>query len=328
MDRSGRDWILFFLTALFRAAGLGVAALALLPRAGVRGLPEDPLLLSAIAAAAAAALLVRAAARRGWVAPDGAALAVALLLPAAALTLAMQRTGLLASPLVLLLAALVVAGALSLAPLPNFLLLAGVCLLQTCAVLVTAEGLLPPASSEAPFSLLLIEAGFLGILGYVVNGLASSLRAQQEELAAVGARDPDTGALRAGLFRARLADLLDEARGAGEGVALLFFDVPGGEGLLAEAAAVLQEGVRGSDLAGRVGDARLAAAVKLPAAGAGPRVAARLAGHLRAVGIRDLRVGAAFVGGEEIPPLGAEAALGIWAEAERVLESARAGALP
>lgn len=323
LDRSGRIWIPFFLTALFRAGGLAVAALALLPRFGVPGLPDDPLLLAALAAAAVSALAVRAAARRGWLAPDGSAMAASLLLPAAALALAMQRTGLLQSPFVLLLGALVAAAALALAPLPNFLLLSGVCLLETFTVVATAQGLLPAADAEAPFALLLIEAGLLGLLGYIVNGLAWHLRAQQEELVAVGHRDRSTGALRDSSFRARLAGFLEQAKSGGDGVALLLFDLPGGEALLAEAAIVLHEAVRGTDLAGRVGDARLAAAVRLPSAAAGPRLAARLASRLRALGVRDLRVGAAYLAATEVTPDGAGAALRLWTEAERVLAAGR-----
>jgi GGDEF domain-containing protein len=323
LDRSRRIWIPFFLTALFRAAGLGVAALALLPRFGVDGLPEDPLLLAALAAAAVSALAVRGAARRTWFAPDGTAMAACLLAPAAAMALAMQRTGLLESPFVLLLAALVVASALALAPLPNFLLLSGVALIQTFVVVGTAQGLLPAAGPETPVALLGIEVGLLGILGYVVNGLAWQLRAQQEELVAIGHRDRSTGALRDSSFRARLAGFLEQARGSGEGVALLLFDLPGGEAMLSEAAVVLHEGVRGTDLAGRVGDARLAAAVRLPAAAAGARLAARLASRLRALGIRDLRVGAAFLSADEVTPDGAGAALRLWMESERVLAAGR-----
>lgn len=322
-DRSGRIWILFFLTALFRAAGLGVAVLALLPRFGVSGLPDDPLLLAALAAAAGAALAVRGAVRRGWIVTDGLAMAGALLGPAAALALAMQRTGLLESPFVLLLGALVAAAALALAPLPNFLLLSGVALIQTLAVVATAQGLLPAAGPESPGALLGIEVGLLGLLGYVVNGLAWQLRAQQEELVVAGQRDRGTGALRDSSFRARLAGFLEQAKTAGEGVALLLFDLRGGEALLSEAAVVLHEAVRGTDLAGRVGDARLAVAVRLPSAAAGPRLAARLAGQLRALGVRDLRVGAAFLQGSEVSPDGAGAAFRLWTEAERVLSAGR-----
>ncbi len=323
LDRSGRIWILFFLTALFRAAGLGVAALALLPRFGVDGLPDDSLLLAAVAAAAGTALAVRGAVRRGWVEPDGLAMAACLLAPAAALALAMQRTGLLESPFVLLLAALVATAALALAPLANFLLLSGVALIQTFVVVATAEGVLPDAGAEMPVALLGIEVGLLGLLGYVVSGLAWQLRAQQEELVLAGQRDRTTGALRDSSFRARLAGFLENARGSGEGVALLLFDLPGGEALLAEAAVVLHEAVRGTDLAGRVGDARLATAVRLPAAAAGPKLAARLAARLRALGIRDLRVGAAFLSGSEVTPDGAGAAFRLWTEAERVLSAGR-----
>lgn len=323
LDRSGRIWIHFFLTALFRGAGLGVLVLALLPRFGVAGLPDDALLLAAFSAAAVSSLAVRAAARRGWIATDGVAMAGCLLAPAASLALAMQRTGLLESPFVLLLAALVAAAALALAPLPNFLFLSGVCLVGTFAVVATADGLLPAAGPEAPVSLLVIELGLLGILGYVVNGLAWQLRAQQEELVAVGHRDRSTGALRDSSFRARLAGFLEQARGGGEGVALLLFDLPGGEGLLAEAAIVLHEAVRGSDLAGRVGDARLAVAVRLPSASAGPRLAARLASRLRSLGVPDLRVGAAFVSANEVTPDGAGAALRLWMECEKGLSHSR-----
>ncbi|MFI5402654.1 MAG: hypothetical protein ACHQ1G_06930, partial [Planctomycetota bacterium] len=203
------------------------------------------------------------------------------------------------------------------------LLLSGVALIQTFVVIATAEGIRPATGLETPVALLGIELGLLGLLGYVVNGLACQLRAQQEELVAVGHRDRSTGALRDSSFRARLAGFLEQARGSGEGVALLLFDLPGGEALLAEAAVVLHEGVRGSDLAGRVGDARLAAAVRLPAAAAGPKLAARLAGRLRALGIRDLRVGAAFLAGSEVTPDGAGAAFRLWTEAERVLSAGR-----
>jgi GGDEF domain-containing protein len=323
LDRSGRIWIHFFLTALFRGAGLGVLVLALLPTLGAPGRFDDPLLLGAFAAAAGSALAVRAVARRGWIATDGVAMASCLLAPAAALVLAMQRTGLLESPFVLLLAALVAAAALALAPLPNFLLLSGVSLLGTVAVVATAEGVLPATGPDAPVSLLVVELGLLGLLGYVVNGLAWQLRAQQEELVAVGHRDRSTGALRDSSFRARLAGFLEQARGGGEGVALLLFDLPGGEELLAEAAIVLHEVVRGSDLAGRVGDARLAVAVKLPSAAAGPRLAARLAARLRDLGVPDLRVGAAYVSADEVTPDGAGAALRLWMESERGLSHGR-----
>jgi len=323
LDRSGRIWIIFFLTALFRGAGLGVAALALLPRFGIAGLPDDPLLLAAFAAAAVSALAVRAAVRRGLFPTDGTAMAICLLAPTAALVLAMQRTGLVESPFVLLLGALVAASALALAPLPNFLLLSGICLIETVAVVATAEGILPPAGPEAPAALLVIEVGLLGLLGYVVNGLAWQLRAQQEEMVAIGHRDRSTGALRDSSFRARLAGFLEHARGSGEGVALLLFELPGGEGLLAEAAIVLHEAVRGSDLAGRVGDARLAVAVRLPAAGAGPRLAARLASRLRAAGVRDVRIGAAYLSASEVTPDGAGAALRLWMESERGLTGGR-----
>jgi GGDEF domain-containing protein len=238
----------------------------------------------------------------------------------------MQRTGLLLSPFALLLGALVASAALSLAPLPNFLLLAGICLVETLAVVATAQGLLPGAAgSAAPFALLVVQAGLLGLLGYVVNSLAWQLRAQQEELAAAGARDPGTGALHDGPFRARLAGHIEEARDTGEGVALLLFDLPGGEDLLAEAAAVLHEDLRGTDIAGRVAGGRLAAAVRLPSVAAGPRVAARLAARLRAIGVRDPRVGAAFLGANDIAGDPAEAARRLWTEAERVLEAAQAG---
>jgi GGDEF domain-containing protein len=140
---------------------------------------------------------------------------------------------------------------------------------------------------------------------------------------AVGHRDRSTGALRDSSFRARLAGFLEQARGSGEGVALLLFDLPDGEGLLAEAAIVLHEAVRGSDLAGRVGDARLAVAVRLPSAAAGPRLAARLASRLRALGVTDLRVGAAFVGPGDVTPDGAGAALRLWMESERGLTGGR-----
>ena len=48
MERSGRSLSAFFLTALFRAAGLAVITLPLLPHVGVTAIAPDPVLLGAL----------------------------------------------------------------------------------------------------------------------------------------------------------------------------------------------------------------------------------------------------------------------------------------
>ncbi|MHC4548907.1 MAG: GGDEF domain-containing protein [Planctomycetota bacterium] len=318
----------FFLTALFRAAGLAVVVLPLLPYAGIELLRPDALLLGALLVLALAAALVRSRVRRGVMTSRSPAMAAALLVLAAALIVCIQRTGGLESPLVLLLGILVAAGALTLSPLANFFTLSGVCLLHTVAVIATAEGLVPAGleTDAAPVrsTLLLIELGFLGLVGFVVNALAWHLRVQQEELACRDLRDPETGTLRRSFFHARLVGLLEDLHGCHKGVGLILLDLGDAE-LLRETGDLLLETVRGDDLAGRVGTHLFAAAIVTKSEEAGPRVARRLVERLGALGAEDVVAGVAYADAEAVAGDAIECARDLCAQAEERLQTERVG---
>ena len=316
MERSGRSLSVFFLTALFRAAGLAVITLPLLPYVGVTALRPDPVLIGALIGLTLGAALTRGLVRRGVIDSRGPAMATALLVLAAALIVCTQRTGGLYSPLVLLLGVLVTASALLLSPLANFFAVSGVCLLQTLAVIATAQGHLPPGMSPptAPSTLLLIELGFLGLAGFVVNALAWHLRVQQNELAGRDLRDPETGTLRRSFFHARLVGLIEDARERGNGVGLILLDVPRAE-MLHHAGELLLETVRGDDLAGRVGTSLFAVAIVTKKDDAAARVARRLVARM---GSEDVRAAFAYTARPEGDPV--ECASKLCAEAERKLE--------
>jgi GGDEF domain-containing protein len=321
VERSGRSLSAFFLTALFRASGLAVVTLPLLPHLGVTALPPDPVLLGALVGLTLGAALTRSLVRRGVIDSRGPAMATALLVLGAALIVCAQRTGGLYSPLVLLLGVLVTASALLLSPVANFFAISGICLLQTVSVTATAQGHLPPgmAPPAAPSTLLLIELGFLGLAGFVVNALAWHLRVQQSELAGRDLRDPETGTLRRSFFHARLVGLLEDAREHGSGVGLILLDVPRPE-LLHHAGELLLETVRGDDLAGRVGTSLFAVAIVTKKEDAAPRVARRLVERL---GGEDVRAAFAYTARPEGEPV--ECASKLCADAERKLEAETAG---
>ncbi|MHC4134657.1 MAG: GGDEF domain-containing protein [Planctomycetota bacterium] len=291
--------------------------LPLLPYAGVTVLRPDPVLIVALLGLTLTAALTRILVRRGVIDSRGPAMAAALLLLAAALILCMQRTGGLFSPLVLLLGVLVTVSALLLSPLANLFAISGVCLLETLAVTATAQGHLPPglAPPAAPSTLLLIELGFLGLAGFVVNALAWHLRVQQTELACRDLRDPETGTLRRSFFHARLVGLLEDARERGSGVGLILLDVPRAE-LLHQAGDLLLETVRGDDLAGRVGTSLFAVALVTKKAHAVPRIARRLVARL---GSEDVRAAFAYTERPEGEPV--ECASKLCADAERKLHA-------
>lgn len=311
MERSGRSLSVFFLTALFRAAGLSVVTLPLLPY--VTALRPDPVLIGALLALTLTAALTRALVRRGTIDSRGPWMAAALLLLGAGLIVCMQRTGGLYSPLVLLLGVLVTVSALVLAPVANFFAIAGICLLQTLAVTVTAPGWM--AGPGAPSTLLLIELGFLGLAGFVVNALAGYLRLQQTELAGRDLRDPQTGTLRRSFFHARLVGLVEDARERGSGIGLILLDVHSPE-LIPQAGEVLLDTVRGDDLAGRVGTALFAVAIVTKREDAVPGVARRLVSRL---GGGEVRAAFTYTAQPEGDPL--ECAGGLCAEAERKLQA-------
>ena len=317
MERSGRSLSVFFLTALFRAAGLAVITLPLLPHMGVTALRPDPVLIGALVALTLGAAVTRSLVRRGVIDSRGPAMAAALLVLAAALIVCAQRTGGLFSPLVLLIGVLVTASALLLSPLANFFAISGVCLLQTLSVTATTQGHLAPGTSPpaAPSTLLLIELGFLGLAGFVVNALAWHLRAQQTELAGRDLRDPETGTLRRSFFHARLVGLLEDARERGSGVGLILLDVPRAE-LLHETGELLLETVRGDDLAGRVGTSLFAVAIVTKQPDAAPRVARRLVARL---GSEDVRASYAYAKRPEGDAM--ECASKLCEEAERKLHA-------
>ncbi|MHC4819225.1 MAG: GGDEF domain-containing protein, partial [Planctomycetota bacterium] len=254
--------------------------------------------------------------RRGVIDSRGPVMAAALLLLAAALIVCMQRTGGLYSPLVLLLGVLVTVSALLLSPVANFFAISGVCLLQTLAVTATAPQPLPPA---APSTLLLIELGFLGLAGFVVNALAGHLRMQQTELASRDLRDPQTGTLRRSFFHARLVGLLEDARERGAGVGLILLDVARTE-LVLKAGDLLLETVRGDDLAGRVGTSLFAVALVTKQDDAVPRIARRLVERL---GNDDVRAAFAYTERPEGEPV--ECAAKLCAEAEEKLQAEAVG---
>lgn len=311
MERSGRSLSVFFLTALFRAAGLAVATLPLLPY--VTTLRPDPVLIGALLALALTAALTRVLVRRDVIDSRGTAMAAALLVLAAALILCMQRTGGLYSPLVLLLGVLVTVSALVLSPVANFCAISGICLLQTLAVTATGPDWLK--GPGAPSTLLLIELGLLGLAGFVVNALAIHLRLQQTELAGRDLRDPQTGTLRRSFFHARLVGLLEDARARGSGVGLILLDVRSPE-LIHQAGDLLLDTVRGDDLAGRVGTTLFAVAIVTKQEDAVPGVARRLVSRL---GSGEARAAFAHAARPEGDPV--ECAETLFADAERKLHA-------
>lgn len=312
MERSGRSLSIFFLTALFRAAGLSVVTLPLLPYLGVTVLRPDPVLVGALLGLTLTAAVTRFLVSRGVIDSRGPLMAAALLLLAAALIVCMQRTGGLFSPLVLLLGVLVTVSALLLSPMANFFAISGVCLLQTLAVIATAP-------SPAPSTLLLIELGFLGLAGFVVNALAGHLRVQQTELASRDLRDPQTGTLRRSFFHARLVGLLEDARERGSGVGLILLDVARDE-LIHQAGDLLLETVRGDDLAGRVGASLFAVALVTKQEDAVPRIARRL---VESLGSDDVRAAFAYTEHPEGEPV--ECAAKLCAKAEEKLQAEAVG---
>lgn len=311
MERSGRSLSTFFLTALFRAAGLAVVTLPLLPY--VTTLKTDPVLIGALLALALTAALTRALVRRGAIDSRGPWMAAALLLLGAALIVCMQRTGGLYSPLVLLLGVLVTVSALVLSPVANFFAISGICLLQTLAVTATGPGWLK--GPGAPSTLLLIELGFLGLAGFVVNALAGHLRLQQTELAGRDLRDPQTGTLRRSFFHARLVGLLEDARARGSGVGLILLDVRSPE-RIHPAGELLLDTVRGDDLAGRVGTTLFAVAIVTKQEDAVPRVARRLVSRLGGGEVRAAFTHTARPEGDPVERAGE-----LCAEAERKLHA-------
>ena len=319
MERSGLSLSVFFLTALFRAAGLAVVTLPLLPYVGVTVLRPDPVLIAALLGLTLTAALTRILVRRGVIDSHGPAMTGALLLLAAALILCMHRTGGLLSPLVLLLGVLVTVSALLLTPLANFFAIAGVCLLATLSVTGATQGHLGAAPPPAPSTLLLIELGFLGLVGFVINALACHLRVQQTELACRDLRDPETGTLRRSFFHARLVGLLEDARERNSGVGLILLDVPRAD-LRHEAGDLLLETVRGDDLAGRVGTSLFAVALVTRQAHAVPRVARRLVERL---GAEDVRAAFAYTERPEGEPV--QCASQLCADAEEKLQAETVG---
>jgi hypothetical protein len=170
-----------------------------------------------------------------------------------------------------------------------------------------------PAPTEAPFALLVIELGLIVLAGVVVNVTAGRLRSLQHDLAVHDLRDPATGLLRAGLFKARLLGLLEAARARGEGVGLLL--VEAAPAAVARSAARLEECVRGEDLVGRIGENRFAVALPVATADVALRVAQRIARSLAAPGTR---AGVAFgTLGEGEEPV--DAARGLFLDAEERL---------
>jgi hypothetical protein len=310
-DPLGRRVALVYLTAQFQAAAIGVLLLALLPWTGFAAWRPDSLLLAALAVAAAISLVMRGLVARGTMEPSGAAMTAGLLVLAATLSLGIHRTGGLLSPLVLLDGALAVAAGMLLTPLANFFLLSGLCLLHTVVAMAGVEA--APAPTEAPFALLVIELGLIVLAGVVVNVTAGRLRSLQHDLAAHDLRDPATGLLRAGLFKARLLGLLEAARARGEGVGLLL--VEAAPAAVARSAARLEECVRGEDLVGRIGENRFAVALPVATADVALRVAQRIARSLVAPGTR---AGVAFgTLGEGEEPV--DAARGLFLDAEERL---------
>jgi len=319
------------LRPLFRAAGLSVVVLACTAAGGVQA---DPVLLAALSLLAVVSLLARALARRHRLDTRGLGITLFHLLLAALLITCIQRTGGLYSPLMILLAVLVAAAALELAPVANFLHLSGICLLTTFMVVATAEGLVPQSAlaasmatgAPAPFVLLLIELGMVGLVGFSLNSLSLRMREQREELACRELLDPDTGTLRQSFFKARLVGLLGSLRT--RGVSLVMLDLGLGrtdERMLAEAGALLQEIVRGEDLAGRVGPTHFAAALVTGAADTGERVARRLVAELCRAGCADIRAGVARVEAHEIGDDPVESASDLLAAAEAKLNAERVG---
>lgn len=313
-DPFGRRVALVYLTAQFQAAALGILLLPLLPWTGLAAWGPDPLLLAALGVAAAVALAMRGLVARGTMEPSGGAMTAGLLVLAAVLSFGIHRTGGLLSPLVLLAGALAVAAGALLTPLANFFLLSGLCLLHTLVAMAGVEAAAAPV--EAPFALLVIELGLLVMAGVVVNATAGRLRALSHDLGVHDLRDPATGHLRAGLFKARLLGLLDGARRRGEGIGLLLVEAP--PAAIARTAARLEECVRSDDLVGRIGETRFAVALPVASAEAALRVAQRIAHALAAPGTRAGVAFRALDAGEE--PVDAARALFVDAEDRLALE--------
>ncbi|MHC4971596.1 MAG: GGDEF domain-containing protein [Planctomycetota bacterium] len=280
-------------------------------------LRPDPVLVGALLGLTLTAAVTRFLVSRGKIDSRGPLMAAALLLLAAALIVCMQRTGGLFSPLVLLLGVLVTVSALLLSPVANFFSISGVCLLQTLAVTATAPG--HATGPAAPSTLLLIELGFLGLVGFVVNALAGHLRVQQTELASRDLRDPQTGTLRRSFFHARLVGLLEDSRERGAGVGLILLDVARTE-LIHQAGDLLLETVRGDDLAGRVGTSLFAVALVTKQEDAVPRIARRLVERL---GSDDVRAAFAYTERPEGEPV--ECAAKLCEEAEEKLQAEAVG---
>jgi len=171
VDRLPAD---LFLTALFRAAGLGLAAVALAPAAGVDA-PRDGILLVALAAAAVLALLARAVLRREE--PEARAVPLAVLLTALAVAViaCAHRTGGLASPLVVVLGGVALLAAYVLPPLPHFLSLGVLCLAHTAMTVAMART--GPVDPEAS-ALLVVELGLTVLAAGTLNGLATARTAR------------------------------------------------------------------------------------------------------------------------------------------------------
>jgi len=325
VDRSGRGLAVFFLTALFRAAGLALIAITLLPRLG-RDVPADAFLYAGLLGLAGVSLLARGLVRRARLAAGGPAMAAVLLALTVLLVACIHRTGGLQSPLVVLLGALVAAGAVLLSPVALFFLLGAACLLLTLMVVATAEGRLPGEAPPAPVSLLLIELGLIGLAGFVGSALAGRLRALEDELACRELRDPGTGTLRRSFFHSRLVALLENLRGGRAGVSLLLFDLGAvDERLLTEAGEILQAGVRGDDLAGRVGPARFAVTLLAADPETGPHVARRLVAELQRLGTAEVCAGVAHLDAAAIGPDAVACARDLLAAARTSLDAERVG---
>lgn len=325
-DRSARALAVLFLTAQFRAAGLAVVAMPLLPLLGAPVARPDGLLMTALALLAVACAGVRALVNRDLIRVRGLGMTLALLLLAAVLTVCIQRTGGLLSPLVLLLGTVAVTGALTLTPLAHFQLISGICMLCTLMVIGTTEGVFPadpaPVGFAAPFTLLVVELGLVALVGFLVNYLAWRLREQQAELTLRDIRDAQTGALRRSFFHAGLVALLDQAReGGAEGVTLLVVDLGDvGDEAIHEAGAILRDSIRGDDVVGRVAHARFAVAM----ATMRHEGARRLLDRLRPLN-RELEAGVAQLAVADLKRDTVESARKLYAEAEEKIRKVESG---
>ncbi len=171
MDRLPAD---LFLTALFRAAGLAVLVFALAPLAGV-DLSRDALLLAALAVVATLSILARALLRRDAVEYRAGVVALLLTGIAVGVTVCIQRTGGLSSPLIVVLGGVALAGALLLPPLLHFVTLSAICLAQTFMVVAAADGTWPARGPRVPepFALLVVELGLMVLAASAVSTLVS-----------------------------------------------------------------------------------------------------------------------------------------------------------